>query len=314
MYYVYEWYIKETNEIIYAGKGCRNRYKVRKHNKLFNEMIKRFDCESRIIKYFDNEKDAFNYEFERVNELWELGQCCCNIYKGGLGGTTQWWTEDKKKWYSDHNVMKNEQQRKRMSENNPMKNKNIALKVNQQKSKAIIINNKEYNSVIDACKKYNVSYPTIKTWCEKGINPFGEQCRYKNKEQVIFTGKRYNKGICKSMTYNGKHYESPLDLAEELNISKFIIYRWCKKGFDDNGNLCRYDNDDRELTFKKYIIGEEKRKPIKVNGIIYPSKIDAERALGIKGGGLSQYLNGKRKNKKYICEYVNQQPSTNLND
>lgn len=314
MYYVYEWYIKETNEIIYVGKGCRNRYKVRKHNKLFNEMIKRFDCESRIIKYFDNEKDAFNYEFERVNELWELGQCCCNIYKGGLGGTTKWWTEEKKKWYSDHNVMKNEQQRKRMSENNPMKNKNIALKVNQQKCKAIIINNKEYNSVIDACKKYNVSYPTIKTWCEKGINPFGEQCRYKNKEQVIFTGKRYNKGICKSMTYNGKHYESPLDLAEELNISKFIIYRWCKKGFDDNGNPCRYDNDDRELTFKKYIIGEEKRKPIKVNGIIYPSKIDAERALGIKGGGLSQYLNGKRKNKKYICKYVNQQPSTNLND
>ena len=35
MFYVYEWFIKETDEIIYVGKGCRNRYKVRKHNRFF---------------------------------------------------------------------------------------------------------------------------------------------------------------------------------------------------------------------------------------------------------------------------------------
>ena len=52
MFYVYEWYVKETDEIIYVGKGCGNRYKVRKHNKFFNEMIKRFDCESRAIELF----------------------------------------------------------------------------------------------------------------------------------------------------------------------------------------------------------------------------------------------------------------------
>jgi hypothetical protein len=55
MYYVYEWYIIGTNEVIYVGKGTRLRYKVKKHNKLFNEMIRRFPCESRIVKEFENE-------------------------------------------------------------------------------------------------------------------------------------------------------------------------------------------------------------------------------------------------------------------
>ena len=50
MFYVYEWFIKETNEIIYVGKGCRNRYKCLQHNRIFKEFIKRFNCESRIIK------------------------------------------------------------------------------------------------------------------------------------------------------------------------------------------------------------------------------------------------------------------------
>lgn len=309
MFYVYEWFIKETNEVIYVGKGCRNRYKVRKHNSLFNEMIKRFDCDSRIVKTFEDEQSAFEYEYQRVNELWAIGQCCCNIYKGGFGGVLDWWTEDKRKWYSEHNVMKNEQQRKRMSENNPMKNKEIALKVNRKNKRPVIINENEYKSVIEVCKKYNVGYSTVKKWCEKGINPLGEPCRYKGEEQVIFKGKRYNKCGTKSLTYKNKNYESPLDLAEELSIDKFVVYRWCKKGFDDEGNPCRYDNDTRELTFKKYCIGEANKKPIIVNCIYYPSKADAERALNIKAGGLMPYINGTRKNKKYICEYVNQQPS-----
>lgn len=309
MFYVYEWYIKDTNEIIYVGKGIRNRYKVKKHNRLFNEMIKRFDCDSRILKYFETEKEAFDYEYERVNELWNMGQCCCNIYKGGLGGTVEWWTEERKQYYSEHNVMKNEKQRKRMSVNNPMKNKEIAKKVNSKNCRPVIINGVEYKSVIDVCQKYNVSYATVNKWCEKGINNLFEPCRYKDEEQVVFVGKRYNKGGSKSVIYNGKKYESPIDLSIELSISKFVVYRWCKKGFDDNGSPCRYADDKRELTYQKYINGEQHKKPIVVNGVLYPSKADAEKALNIKTGGLAPYINGTRKNKKYICEYVNQQPS-----
>ena len=58
MFYVYEWFIVDTGEIFYVGKGCNHRYKVRKHNKFFNDMIKRYKCDSRIVKTFNCEKDA----------------------------------------------------------------------------------------------------------------------------------------------------------------------------------------------------------------------------------------------------------------
>ena len=40
MFYVYEWFVKETGEVFYVGKGIKNRYKVKKHNKFFNDFIK----------------------------------------------------------------------------------------------------------------------------------------------------------------------------------------------------------------------------------------------------------------------------------
>ena len=180
MFYVYEWFIKETNEVIYVGKGKNKRYKVKKHNRLFNEMIKRFECDTRILKYFENEKEAFEYEYQRINELWEKEQCVCNIYKGGMGGTIDWWTEEKKKWYSENNCMKSEFQRERMKKQNPMKNKEIALRVNAKNKKRVIINNVEYESILQAREKYNVSYETIKKWCLKGENHLKEKCEYKN--------------------------------------------------------------------------------------------------------------------------------------
>lgn len=147
MFYVYEWYIIDTNEIIYVGKGCKNRYKVRKHNRMFNDFISRFNCTSRIVKYFDSEKDAFAYEFERVNELRAKNQCVCNIYNGGFGGETKSWTSEKRKYYSEHNGMKSKKQRERMSKFNPMKNKDVAMRVGKTKRKAIIIDNIYFDSI-----------------------------------------------------------------------------------------------------------------------------------------------------------------------
>lgn len=182
MFYVYEWYIVETGEIIYVGKGTRRRYKVTKHNRFFNEMIKRFVCDSRIVKTFDNENDAFQYEYIRVNELKEKGQCVCNIYNGGFGGSVNWWTDELRNKYSQNNVMKSENQRKRMSEQNPMKNKDIAEKTNGQKRISVIIADKEYISILEASKALEVSTDTIRQWCKKGISSKGIPCRFKDKQ------------------------------------------------------------------------------------------------------------------------------------
>ena len=314
MFYVYEWFIKETNEVFYVGKGCHRRYKVRKHNYLFNYILKNNDCDSRIVKTFDSEQEAFNYEYEHINELWSIGQCKANIYKGGLGGTVNWWTQEMRDKYSKENVMKSEKQRERMSKYNPMKNKNIILKVKEFTTRKVIINNIKYNSVKEAKDTYNVAFATIKKWCTKGINPYGELCRYEDEEQKIYTYKRYCKGSCKEIIYKDKKYESPLDIAKEFNINKSTVYYWASKGFDNKGNICKYVNDKRELIFKKFINGEQNMKPIKVNGIIYKSKADAEKKLGLCKGYLAPYIAGTRRNKKYICEYVNQQPSHTNSD
>lgn len=180
MYYVYEWFIIETDEIIYVGKGTGKRYTVKKHNRFFNDMIKRYQCDSRIIKFFDNEADAFDYEFQRINELIQLGQCVCNIYQGGTGGTTSWWNDELRMKYSDRNVMKSTEQRKRMSEHNPMKDKNVAKKVARKKSRPVIIGDIEYPSVKVAHEQTGHCVDTIRKWCIDGINPNGEICRYKD--------------------------------------------------------------------------------------------------------------------------------------
>ena len=183
MFYVYEWFIKETNEIIYVGKGCRNRYKVRKHNNFFNNMIKRFDCDSRIIKYFENEQDAFDYEYIRVHELKEKGQCVCNIYEGGTGGTRSWWTDELREKYSKKNIMKSENQRQRMHINNPMKNPNIAEKTNGQKRRKVTIGDITYNSIKEAKEKLGISYSNIITWNKKGKTPSGKICHIEPQKQ-----------------------------------------------------------------------------------------------------------------------------------
>lgn len=314
MYYVYEWFIVETGEIIYVGKGCRNRYKVRKHNRFFNDMINRFECQSRIVKEFQSEKEAFEYEFQRVFELKLKGQCVCNINNGGAGGTTNWWNSEKRKAYSERNVMKSEKQRKRMSENNPMKSKRISEKVAKTKQRAVIIDGIRYSSIKQAQQYFGVSFETIKTWCKKGQNKEGKLCRYEDSDQVVFSGKRYNKGGCREIVYKNKLYESPIDLAKEINVCNSTICEWTKRGFDPNGNICRYTDDDRKLAYIPNRNSDLHSKPIIVNGVRYNSKKEAEEKLGLKKGYLAPYIAGIRKNNKYICEYDNQQASGTKSD
>jgi hypothetical protein len=183
MFYVYEWYIIDTGEIIYVGKGCNRRYKVTKHNRFFNEMIKRNKCESRIIKTFNTEKEAFEYEFQRIVELKNIGQCVCNIYDGGFGGSVNWWTDEIRKKYSENNVMKSINHRKRMKSNNPMSNPIIAEKTNGQKRRKVIIGNQVFISIKDAKETLGVSYSNLITWNKKGITPDGKKIQIEPQKQ-----------------------------------------------------------------------------------------------------------------------------------
>ena len=245
MFYVYEWYIKETGEIIYVGKGCRNRYKVRKHNRLFNEMIKRYDCESRIIKTFESESEAFEYEYERIVELKSLNQCVCNINKGGSGGTVEWWTDEMRKKYSESNVMKSEAQRKRMSENNPMKNKDIAYKRGKKKRRKVVINGKLYDGLKIAAKELNVAEYTVLCWCKKGYDTYGNPCRYADEKQKPYSEfKRYNPKATnlRPVLVDGKRFMTMTDAASYLGTTIQNLSYHMKRSGICKGHKCEYDN------------------------------------------------------------------------
>lgn len=312
MYYVYEWFIVDTGEIIYVGKGKGKRYKVRsQRNKFLTDMLKRCDCDSRIVKEFETEKEAFEYEFDYIRELKAKGECVCNIYNGGAGGSGEFWTEELRKKYSEKNVMKSEHQRQRMSEKNPMKNPTICKKVISQKKRSVIIGDKIFESVKIAHEILKVATGTIIRWCKKGINRQGEKCRYADGEQIIFSDIRYNKGNCKGVIYKGVHYESQVDLAKAIDVGTRTISEWLKRGFDTKGNPCRYETDDRELAFVDRHVkrNKERARRIIVNDIAYISCDEASKVLGIPKSTLYSYLQGKKHNPKYICRYDNQQPS-----
>lgn len=84
-YYVYEWYIVETGEVFYVGKGCGNRYRTRKReNMFFMRMLNTHECDSRIVMDNLTEEEAYSKEIElihhyRINTNYRLS----NIADGG---------------------------------------------------------------------------------------------------------------------------------------------------------------------------------------------------------------------------------------
>lgn len=305
MFYVYEWFIVQTGEIIYVGKGCGNRYKVRKHNRFFNDMIARYECKSRVVREFESEKDAFAYEFDRVRELKELGQCVCNIYNGGAGGTTSWWTDEMRERYSERNVMKSEAMRKRMSENNPMRDKAHAMTINAKKRVKVVIDGTLFESVTKASEEYGVSPNTIRNWCIKGYGKDGIICHYDgDKLNEKYVPRKSGKN--RPLEYLGAIYESTGIAARTIGVSQSTVARWCRQGHDSNGLSCKYVDDDRTFDGLPKSV---RAVPVVVNGVRYDSKEDAAREVGISTSTISRILDGKQRSTKYICEYGNQQPS-----
>lgn len=246
MFYVYEWFIVETGEIIYVGKGCRNRYKVRKHNRFFNDMIKRYECQSRIIKHFETEKEAFNYEYERVNELKEKGQCVCNIYQGGFGGETESWTEEKREWYSEHNCMKSETQRHRMSVNNPMKNADVAKRVGLKHRKPLFVGEEIFNTYEEVANKYNVTKSAVFNWLKRGYTPDLKPIYKVGENKPNFIIKTHVTNSCQVMI-GDKIFPQLKQAAKYLNIPDSTLAYNIKKYAKYNGLVCKYVNQQPSL-------------------------------------------------------------------
>ena len=79
IYYVYEWFIKETGQIFYVGKGKGNRYKNKNRNELFNKIMDKYECEVRFIKEGLTEYEALTLEEELMEQRDKEGEVLSNI-------------------------------------------------------------------------------------------------------------------------------------------------------------------------------------------------------------------------------------------
>ena len=248
MFYVYEWYNVNTNEIFYVGKGCGNRYKqVSCRNQLFRDYYENNECAVRIVKEFEDEQEAFSYEHKRIVELKQESQCSCNLDDGGTGGVNFIWTPEMRAYKSIHNPMKEEEQRERMRANNPMYNEEIAKKVAHSKSKVVC-----YNGIETTCR----------------------------------------------------------EIADSKQLHIGTVQRWCKRGYDTEGNPCHY-KDTPVQGKKKTTCSRE----ILIDGQLFPSVRAGADFLGVKDSSpLCRALKTTHKYKGHICEYANQQPSDTNSD
>lgn len=78
-FYVYIWFIKESHKVFYVGKGSGNRAtSMKDRNPYFRNIRKNYECDYEIVKYFDSEADAYEYEkllgleYKAKGEAW----CC----------------------------------------------------------------------------------------------------------------------------------------------------------------------------------------------------------------------------------------------
>ena len=83
-YYVYCWFIKDTREVFYVGKGKNNRYKTRKReNKAFMNVIKNNDCDVQILQDNLSEKEAFDLEVKMISFYRTHSNILTNVCDGG---------------------------------------------------------------------------------------------------------------------------------------------------------------------------------------------------------------------------------------
>jgi hypothetical protein len=91
LYYVYIWYIVETNEVFYVGKGKGGRYKqVSGRNKFFRDMYTSHNCDVRKIYENLTESEAFQKEQETIKWYRENTDCRLTNQTDGGEGSSGW--------------------------------------------------------------------------------------------------------------------------------------------------------------------------------------------------------------------------------
>ena len=85
-FYVYEWFIEETLEVFYVGKGTGNRrFELHNRSKYFQSIYNKYKCHVRLVAQSLTNEESCDLERERIAELKLIGQAKCNFTLGGTG-------------------------------------------------------------------------------------------------------------------------------------------------------------------------------------------------------------------------------------
>ena len=93
-YYVYEHYyiINENKKVIYVGKGSKNRcYDFVRRNDKWKDYVNENGLPLvNIVKYFNEEKDAYDFERKLRNEYYDKNECMCCKDVNLMGENSYW--------------------------------------------------------------------------------------------------------------------------------------------------------------------------------------------------------------------------------
>jgi hypothetical protein len=140
VYYVYIWYIIETNEVFYVGKGKNGRYKqIYNRNKFFKDMYASHNCDVRKVYENLTESEAFQKEQETIKWYRENTNFRLTNQTDGGEGSTGWvppkefrekQSKIQKKQWQD-NEFKEKMMAIRTDENGPYKSQEFREKISQ---------------------------------------------------------------------------------------------------------------------------------------------------------------------------------------
>lgn len=88
IYYVYEWFKKETKDVFYVGKGKGSRYKsIRNRNPYFMNVYNKYETDVRIVKDNLTEEEALLFEYKLIQQYREqFGEKYLTNLTSGMDG------------------------------------------------------------------------------------------------------------------------------------------------------------------------------------------------------------------------------------
>ena len=104
-YYVYMYYVVDTNEVFYIGKGKGNRAYTGKRNKFCEDMKNTHNWAVKILDEGLSESESFELEMEYIKEFRE-GNRLTNQTDGGDGTSGYIMTDEAKKKISKSSIKK----------------------------------------------------------------------------------------------------------------------------------------------------------------------------------------------------------------